>query len=154
MAMLNAKSEITSKVVEDFHKKRKLFVIVDGDLYYEESPSALSHYNWFSTLSISNFISEDNMIESFTRGYVYNGTVMFYIGLEFEASEHVFRDALHRINDIKEKMNVNSYSKVLIGAIPVKDSIFEPVYKLGTIDEVSKIQNPDKYITTMLHTKM
>jgi len=99
--------------VENFHKQRVAFIILDNDILYLQN-SRLSHLQWAQSIGIN-----ESKFNSLTRGYVLNNNIVFYKG-NFDFDDHVIEDAYKYANSIKSKLSLNQakvYAGLIIGEV-------------------------------------
>lgn len=140
---VNAKSIVESDLVKDFHNKRLLFIIIANKIFAEKEPSGLSHYEWIKTLDFKDVIvpynsldvikDNDFIMNNFTRGYFYNNKLVLYTGMDFRVDTLCIDNLRYCLKLLIEAFNLNDDTKIGIGCIPVKDSIFEVKYDLDNL---------------------
>lgn len=145
---VNAKSAVVSDVIADFHAKRLLFVIVKDRLVVENAPSGLSHNKWFEKLNLEEE-QIDYILDNCVRGYFYNNNLALYKGLNFDGDREVLFAAMTYINEFEKGFNMDDKSLVSVGLNPIKNTIFEPQYTLGAIDDVRKLSSFINYISSI-----
>lgn len=135
---VNAMSQVESDIVKDFHNKRLLFIIIDGEVFVEKTPSGMSHIDWIKTLDVNNDnnFNADYILNNFVRGYYYNNAIVFYIGENFEVNNLVIYSLNKPLQSIVDILNINDSTEVGLGCIPVKNTIFKPKYNIGNIGDV------------------
>ena len=82
----NKKLNSTQQNVEDFHKQRTAFLIINNNVLFLTN-SKLSHFEWAQTLNVT-----EETFKTLTRGYVLNNDIIFYKG-KFEFDDQVVSDA-------------------------------------------------------------
>lgn len=96
----------TDETAREFHKKRRMFVINDGELIIAPEGSDLSHAEWFKQLG---FISEEDtsLMEKLVRGYVnQKGDIYFYTGFDFRITPEVEQEFFNHLANLKIQLNL------------------------------------------------
>ena len=151
--ILSAETQVESVAVKEFHSLRRLFIIIERKVYAEIVPSAMSHIDWIKTLDINslivptdslNVLKKHYIIDNYTRGYYYDNNIVFYKGMQFICDQSVVDDIEHSLCSLVNAMGLNDSTKIGLGVVPVKNSIFKIKYLLGTIAEVKKMKDFNK----------
>ena len=102
--------EINSKEnVEEFHKQRVAFLVVNNEIIFLKN-SSKSHLEWAKELGIT--IDDFNEM---TRGFYNDGNIVFYKG-NFDYDDKVINDAKKYATKVKEYCNIES-AKVFVGVV-------------------------------------
>lgn len=146
---VNAETEVTSEIVKNFHLNRLLFIIIGNKIFAETNPSGLSHVDWLKTLDFSEVIEPYSsldvikdkafIIDNFTRGYYYRDQVVLYSGQNFVVNNLVIDNLRYNLDLLIEAFSLNNLTKVGIGCIPVKDSVFKIKNELGSIKDLKEL---------------
>ena len=122
----NKKLNSIQQNVEDFHKQRTAFIIINNEVLFLTN-SKLSHFEWAQSLGVN-----EEVFITLTRGYVLNGNIVFYKG-KFEFDDNVVADAHTYAKKIKSKCGLKVarvYAGVVVGEI---GTLFPPKQYLFTI---------------------
>ena len=120
----------------NFHKKRRLFAIIDNNLYIAPAGTADSHLEWLIAEDLLKDF-QNTELNGITRGYVSSSGLYFYEG-DFELTTKAESDFFSRMSEIIIKLNVDTdlhlyggFSKGEVGKqwTPIKD--------FGVIDKIS-----------------
>ena len=115
----NKKLNSIQQNVEDFHKQRTAFLIINNNVLFLTN-SKLSHFEWAQTLNVT-----EETFKTLTRGYVLNNDIIFYKG-KFEFDDQVIADAHKFALIIKTKCGLKTAS-VYVGVIAGEiGTIFPP----------------------------
>jgi len=101
----------TKDEARDFHKQRKAFIILEGEIEFLPEGSSMSHYEYCQTKGLSK--EEFNQI---TRGYYLNGNAVFYKD-NFIYDDEVIENSLKVINEISKRINVEEFD-IYFGQLP------------------------------------
>ena len=101
----------TKDEARDFHKQRKAFIILNGELEFLPEGSSKSHYEYCEEKGFSK--EEFNKI---TRGYYLNGNAVFYKD-NFIYDDEVIKNALGVINRIADIVNASEFD-IYFGQLP------------------------------------
>ena len=101
----------TKDEARDFHKQRKAFIILEGEIEFLPEGSSMSHYEYCQTKGLSK--EEFNQI---TRGYYLNGNAVFYKD-NFIYDDEVIENSLKVINEISKIINVEEF-EIYFGQLP------------------------------------
>ncbi|MFZ2225991.1 MAG: hypothetical protein WA064_00810 [Candidatus Moraniibacteriota bacterium] len=128
-------------VVKDFHKKRRMFAIVDNDLRIAKKNTIDSHADWFSK---EGWIDEKSDLEmdKTIRGFVDDEGVYFYAGYDFHTSEEVEAKFRKYLADLAKVLDIDKNINVYAGMIKQeKAGKFPPQKCIGKIGEIIKKLN-------------
>ncbi len=95
----------------DFHKQRKAFIIIDGNLEFLSDGSSMSHFEYCETKGLSK---ED--FNKITRGYYLSGNVVFYKD-NFIFDDEVIKNGLNAVGEISKKLNIDEF-EIYFGELP------------------------------------
>ena len=122
----NKKLNSIQQNVEDFHKQRTAFIIINNEVLFLTN-SKLSHFEWAQSLGVN-----EEVFITLTRGYVLNGNIVFYKG-KFEFDDNVVADAHTYAKKIKSKCGLK-VARVYVGVIAGEiGTLFPPKQYLFTI---------------------
>ena len=104
-----------------YHKKRRMFFLINNELVLPESGSDKSHMEWL--LSQGKTISEaKNIIDNNLRGAVNpDGNIRFYIGENWEINEEIEKKFFEILPKIVETLKINP--EAIIGGGTIKGRI-------------------------------
>ncbi|MFH1728656.1 MAG: hypothetical protein ABIA04_09590 [Pseudomonadota bacterium] len=104
------------KEVKDFHCKRRMFAIVDNQLFIAPEKSTLSHAEWFIE---KGFIRDQNdkVFDEIVRGFVENNEIYFYVGYDFSINEKAEKIFFKHLENLKFILKLSDTSKVYGGMI-------------------------------------
>lgn len=98
----------------DFHKQRKAFIIIDGNIEFLPDGSAMSHFEYCQTKGV-----DKDTFSSITRGYYLNGNVVFYKD-NFIFDNSVINEALNYLEKISLEVSSNEF-EIYFGQLPEED---------------------------------
>lgn len=101
----------TSDKAREFHKDRKAFIIIDGNLEFLPDGSDMSHFEYCKSKGLDK--EEFNKI---IRGYYLKNNVVFYKD-NFIYDENLINDALKYLDGISTYVEVNEF-EVYFGQLP------------------------------------
>jgi len=101
----------TKEEARDFHKQRKAFIIIDGNLEFLPDGSDMSHFEYCETKGLSK--DDFNKI---TRGYYLSGNVVFYKD-NFIFDDEVIEIGLDVVDEISKKINIDEF-EIYFGQLP------------------------------------
>lgn len=101
----------TKEETRDFHKQRKAFIIIDGNLEFLPDGSDMSHFEYCETKGLSK--DDFNKI---TRGYYLSGNVVFYKD-NFIFDDEVIEIGLDVVDEISKKINIDEF-EIYFGQLP------------------------------------
>ena len=101
----------TKDEARDFHKQRKAFIILEGEIEFLPEGSSMSHYEYGQTKGLSK--EEFNQI---TRGYYLNGNAVFYKD-NFIYDGEVIENSLKVVDEISKIINVEEF-EIYFGQLP------------------------------------
>jgi hypothetical protein len=104
----------TNDEANDFHRKRKAFVILNGKLEFLPEGSSMSHYEYCKAKGLSK--KEFNKI---TRGYYFDGNTIFYKD-NFTYDEELIEEAINYLDEISNRINIAEFD-IYFGQLPEKD---------------------------------
>ena len=107
---------------EIFHKLRRSFIIINGEVKYIPEGSTMSHFEFCSSIGM-----DKETFNKITRGYYLNGYVSFYKD-NFIYDDEVISEALAHINEIAEHLSINNFD-IYFGQNP--DDNFSLDYHYG-----------------------
>lgn len=144
---VDAESKTTCEKVKNFHNKRLLFIVIGKKVFAEVNPSGLSHIDWIKTLDITgtNYPFYElntskacyDVMNNCTRGYYYENNLVFYKGMNFKYDLSVLDTVKNYLDELIIAFNLKASTNIGIGVIPVKNSIFEIKYRIGTIKNLT-----------------
>ena len=123
----------TKDEARDFHKQRKSFIIINGEVKYIPEGSAMSHFEFCSSIGM-----DKETFNKITRGYYLNGYVAFYKD-NFIYDDGVILEALAHINEIAEHLGINNFD-VYFGQLPEENFALDYHYGKYIGGEVIKTQ--------------
>lgn len=106
---------------QEFHKARRMFIVIDGTVLVAPAGDGRTHYEWVASLIQQPHTSE--IIGRSTRGYVINGRLVAYIGQDFD--RWVDRKAVVAAYDVFDRL-CGPITHIGLGAIPGKNHPWEP----------------------------
>lgn len=95
----------------DFHRKRRAFIIYDNELLFLPHGSALSHYEYCTSIGIDR-----QTFNGLTRGYFLDNMVCFYQN-DFGYNMDVIEEALPFLDEIAMHVGCDIFN-VYFGALP------------------------------------
>ena len=101
----------TKEEARDFHKQRKAFIIIDGNLEFLPDGSDMSYFEYCETTGLSK--DDFNKI---TRGYYLSGNVVFYKD-NFIFDDEVIEIGLDVVDEISKKINIDEF-EIYFGQLP------------------------------------
>ena len=101
----------TKEEARDFHKQRKAFIIIDGNLDFLPNGSGMSHFEYCETKGLSK---ED--FNKITRGYYLSGNVVFYKD-NFIFDDEVIKNGLNVVDEISKKISIDEF-EIYFGQLP------------------------------------
>ena len=101
----------TKDEARDFHKQRKAFIILEGELKFLPEGSSMSHYEYCQTKGLSK--EEFNKI---TRGYYLNGNAVFYKD-NFIYDDEVIANSLKVVDEISKIIGADEF-EIYFGQLP------------------------------------
>ena len=101
----------TKEEARDFHKQRKAFIIIDGNLEFLPDGSDMSHFEYCETKGLSK--DDFNKI---IRGYFLSGNVVFYKD-NFIFDDEVIEIGLDVVDEISKKINIDEF-EIYFGQLP------------------------------------
>lgn len=93
----------TKDDARDFHKQRKAFIVLNGELEFLPEGSGMSHFEYCQTKGLSK--EEFNQI---TRGYYLNGNTIFYKD-NFIYDDEVIATALQVVDEVSEIIGIDEF---------------------------------------------
>ena len=124
---------------------RILFMIVDGEVKYLTN-SDMDHREWYLSLGYDN-----NNFDNVVRGYVIEGKIVFFKGMNFNYDEEVIKEAKKHAHSMRLALN-NPSLEVWCGiVINSQGAKWEPVYHVSD-DEMKGIVSEkldDKKVSTI-----
>ena len=91
----------TKDEARDFHKQRKSFIILDGQLEFFPEGSSMSHYEYCETKGLTK-----EVFNQITRGYYLNDNAVFYKD-NFIYDEEVIENALKAADEISKIIGID-----------------------------------------------
>ena len=122
----------TKDEARDFHKQRKAFIILNGELEFLPEGSSKSHYEYCEEKGFSK--EEFNKI---TRGYYLNGNAVFYKD-NFIYDDEVIANAMQVLDEISKRVGVNEFN-IYFGQLPEKGFALD--YHYGRYENGTIIKN-------------
>ncbi|MPM23364.1 hypothetical protein SDC9_69836 [bioreactor metagenome] len=106
---------------KEYHKKRRMFFLINNELVLPESGSDKSHMEWL--LSQGKTINEaKNIIDNNLRGVVNpDGNIRFYIGENWEINEEIEKKFFEILPKIVEIFKISP--EAIIGGGTIKGKI-------------------------------
>ncbi len=101
----------TKDEARDFHKQRRSFVILNGEVKYIPEGSDMSHFEYCSSIGL-----DKETFNKLTRGYYLNGFIAFYKD-NFIYDDGVIEEALTHINEIAEYLGIDNFD-IYFGQLP------------------------------------
>ena len=111
----------TKDDARDFHRQRKAFIILDGEVEFLPKGSSMSHYEYCQAKGLSK--EEFNQI---TRGYYLNGNMVFYRD-NFIYDDGVINEALRVMDNISNAIGVPEFN-IIFGQLPDEGFAFDYYY--------------------------
>lgn len=128
------KFEVHTKEVDELHKKRVAFVIVNGKPIFVEN-STKSHLELCKELGV-----DESNFDNITRGFFLNDYIVFYCG-NFETNDDVVFDAKKYCIEICNYLklsDVNIYCGLKIGKL---GDIWPPLKVIGCVKNGKFFEN-------------
>lgn len=122
----------TKDEARDFHKQRKAFIILNGELEFLPEGSAMSHFEFCQTKGL-----EKEEFNKITRGYYLNGNLIFYKD-NFIYDDAVIEEALKFVKQISEIIKVKEL-EIYFGQLPEQNFALD--YHYGRYAEGEIIKN-------------
>ena len=97
-----------AKEESDYHKRRRAFIIYNGEVFFVKKGEDKSHYEFALELGI-----DKETFSTLCRGYYLDGELVFYKG-NFVYDDELVSFAKDYIKVIKEKLNLGEF-KVYFG---------------------------------------
>ena len=122
----------TKNEAREFHKQRKSFIIINGEVKYIPEGSEMSHFEFCSSIGM-----DKDTFDKITRGYYLNGYVSFYKD-NFIYDDGVIIEALAHINEIAEHLGINNFD-IYFGQLPEQNFAFDyhyGKYEGGTVNKI------------------
>ncbi|MBQ8845452.1 MAG: hypothetical protein IJ008_05545 [Clostridia bacterium] len=108
----------------DFHKRRRAFLIYMDKVCYIPVGSEMSHFEYSEKLGI-----EKDVFEKLCRGYALDGDLYFYKG-HFVYDEELINYAEKFIKEIQKELNLKEDMKVYFGLNVGKEGeIWKPSFR-------------------------
>ena len=111
----------TKDEARDFHRRRKAFIILDGELEFIPEGSPMSHFEFCQTKGL-----DKEVFNQITRGYYLDGNVVIYKD-NFIYDDNVISEALNYLDDIAKKILVDKFN-IYFGLIIERDFAFNYHY--------------------------
>lgn len=129
-------NEVTTEL-QNLHRQRRMFAIIENQLFITEKGDLRSHLKWFIDEGWINN-KNDIMFAQIVRGFVsLEGDIYFYKGLNFTIDTESQEELLKFLTEIVEKLKLNPKSKIFGGMIKQgKTGKWPPKIYLGTIKEI------------------
>ena len=124
----------TKDDARDFHKQRKAFIVLNGELEFLPEGSGMSHFEYCQTKGLSK--EEFNQI---TRGYYLNGNIIFYKD-NFIYDDEVIATALQVVDEVSEIIEIDEF-ELYFGQLPKQDFALDyhyGKYEKGIVKRNSK----------------
>lgn len=104
----------TNGEARDFHKERKAFIILNGNLEFLPDGSDMSHYEYCKSKGLDK--EEFNKI---IRGYYLNNNVVLYKD-NFIYDEDLISESLKYLDDISKHIKINEF-EIYFGQLPEQE---------------------------------
>ncbi len=105
------------KFNEDFHRKRRMFCILEGELKIAEENCPLSHAGWFLREKWIS-LEDDSLFDEIVRGYVDNeGNIYFYSGYRFVINSTIEKTFFNFLTKLRDELCLGNSGNVFGGMI-------------------------------------
>ena len=101
----------TKDEARDFHRRRKAFIILDGELEFIPEGSPMSHFEFCQTKGL-----DKEVFNQITRGYYLDGNVVIYKD-NFIYDDALIEEALKYIGEIAEELKLERF-EIYFGTLP------------------------------------
>ena len=121
--------------IEDFHRSRRMFAVINNVLFISEPNTTESHKEWFIRM---NWIKDDKdtYFNIIPRGYVDSKNLYIYIGENFEEDIELAEVLLQYLPQLINKLQLSNDINLCLGAIPGgNQNPFPPRRVLGKIKD-------------------
>jgi len=115
--------------VEDFHRNRRMFAIVAGDVIIGPKDSPMSHSEWFESIGKDAEKTENECV----RGFADERGLFFYRGKKFDATEDDEKELVAHLEEIANALELSLETLVFMGMKKTADTIWPPKKKIGTV---------------------
>jgi hypothetical protein len=124
------------EAVKDFHRRRVMFAIKDGEVYVAQRGSPDTHAVWFEKLGWIT-PGNDRLMETVPRGFVIGDELYCYIGYNFGLDEDCETILLSNLKALKDKLDLVPGTKVYGGMIKGSPGEkFKPIKFYGRLGEL------------------
>jgi len=124
---------------EEFHRARRMFVIIGKEIKIGPKGTRDSHLEWFKKEGWLTEETAEGFLEAYARGFYLQSenSLYCYIGLGFWFSEKVINEIIRRLPEIKKALDLNDDTKIYFGPKdnPI-DGVEYPQYFVGTLKEL------------------
>lgn len=122
--------------IEDFHRSRRMFAVINGQLYIAEPNTIESHKEWFIR---KKWIVDENdpTFNIIPRGYVDSKNIYAYFGEDFQENSKLEKIILMFIPELYERLNLSKELILCLGAIPCDQDPYPPRRIIGPLKELS-----------------
>lgn len=118
------------------NNNRILFMIINNQVTYLQN-STMDHREWYNTLGL-----DPNQFELVIRGFIMDGKIVFYKGINFNYDEEVINAAKRYAPSMRVTLN-NLNLDVCCGVlINPHDSKWEPIVKLNDTELTGIVDEP------------
>jgi hypothetical protein len=102
-------TEENKKREQEFHKGRRMFMIINNKLFIAPKNNALSHQEWAES---ENLLDEGSDFNDIVRGFVDSEGVYFYKGKNFTINEDAEKIFFSKLDEIINKMMISPNSHI------------------------------------------
>lgn len=106
-----------NEAVRDFHRSRRMFCIIDGNLYIAKPQVPYSHAVWFEKEGWMT-AEDDHLMKIATRGFIDTlGNVYFFVGYDFKINETTEKTFFPLLKTLVDRLQLKLSSMVYGGLI-------------------------------------
>lgn len=117
--------------IKKFHSQRRMFLILNSEIYLSPENVTWSHAQWFEKLG---FNPTDKFINKNPRGYYDTTGLYFYKGHDFSLSEEIEKIVLENLKKLVDKTGVSIETHLFGGIMKQsKPGKWPPEKDYGTI---------------------
>lgn len=120
--------------VREFHKKRRMFCVKDGELFIAKLGMDYSHAEWFEK---EGWMTPGNdwFIHHNLRGIIdQDGNIYFYVGYNFEINSEIEEIFFRNIGNLANRLKLKPTSNIYGGLIIERNKKI-PRMKYGTLQD-------------------